>query len=431
MSEKKTAIVIGTGAGGATIARELQGEYQVTILEEGGRFQPFSYSVNRLARFRKTGVYLDERMIQLLFPNMVIDKNKDMVMVRGKGIGGTTTLATGNAVRYDGAIRKLGINLDEEFEELYKELPITTDHQKYWTGTTKKMYTLFEEMGLDPVVTPKLLDAEKCVGCGHCAIGCPTGAKWDTRSLLEEAVINGAELVTGCKVTDVTIEDDVVTAVNAKTKGGSRSFTADLVVLAAGGLGTPVILEKSGVPCQETLFVDPVLCVAGYIPGIRQDQQLLMPFISQQDGYILSPYMDYLSFFFNKDWRKPITGLVSMMIKLADEEKGSMSGRKMTKAMTVQDEARMKKAVAQCREILEKLGVPEEEQFLGTLNAGHPGGMLPLTEAERDTLHNPLLPANLYVADATILPEAMGNPPILTIMALAKKISRVIKQKQV
>ena len=62
-------------------------------------------------------------------------------------------------------------------------------------------------------------------------------------------------------------------------------------------------------------------------------------------------------------------------------------------------------------------------EFLGTLNAGHPGGMLPLTKNERGTLHDPRLPENLYVADATILPRAMGNPPILTIMALAKKIA--------
>ena len=332
-------------------------------------------------------------------------------------------------MRYDGAIRKLGIDLDEEFAQLYEELPITTEHQKYWTDTTKKMFALFEEMGLDPVVTPKLLNPEKCVGCGHCAIGCPTGAKWDTRSLLEEAVMQGADLVTGCKVTELTIEDGVVTTVHAKAKGGSRTFTADLVVLAAGGLGTPVILEKSGIPCQETLFVDPVLCVAGVIPGIRQDQQLLMPFISQQEGYILSPYIDYLSFFFNRQWRKPITGLVSMMIKLADEENGSVSGRKIRKTMTMRDEERMGRAVAQCRKILERLGVPKEEQFPGTLNAGHPGGMLPLTEAERETLHSPLLPENLYVADATILPEAMGNPPILTIMALAKRIASIIKQR--
>ena len=33
-------------------------------------------------------------------------------------------------------------------------------------------------------------------------------------------------------------------------------------MLAAGGLGTPPILEKSGIPCQSRLFVDPVLYVA-------------------------------------------------------------------------------------------------------------------------------------------------------------------------
>ena len=33
------------------------------------------------------------------------------------------------------------------------------------------------------------------------------------------------------------------------------------------------------------------------------------------------------------------------------------------------------------------------------------------------------MPDNLYVTDATILPKAMGNPPILTIMALSKKIA--------
>ena len=52
--------------------------------------------------------------------------------------------------------------------------------------------------------------------------------------------------------------------------------------------------------------------------------------------------------------------------------------------------------------------------------------MLPLTAAEKDTLHNPVLPDNLYVADATILPEAPGKPPMLTIMALAAKIAEML-----
>lgn len=428
MSEKKTAIVIGTGAGGAAIAKELQGDYHVTILEEGSLFHPFTRSIDAFAKLRKTGAYLDERMIQFLIPNMVIDKTKDMVLVRGRGIGGTTTLATGNAVRYDGALKDMGIDLDQQFEELYRELPITTAHRENWTETTEKMFSLFEEMGLNPVVTPKLLNPDKCTGCGHCAIGCPTGAKWDARALLEEAVIAGAHIVTGCKVERFEIKDGKVTDVICRRRKKTVSYTADLVILAAGGLGSPVILENSGIRCQPRLFVDPVLCVAGFVPGIGQDQQLLMPFISQQDGYILSPYMDYLSFFFNKKWRHPMTGLVSMMIKLADEEKGSVSRRSVDKKMTAKDVANMKPATATCRQILERLGVPVSEQFLGTLNAGHPGGMLPLTSAENDTLHNPALPENLYVADATILPQAMGNPPILTIMALAKKIAQLAKQ---
>ncbi len=118
--------------------------------------------------------------------------------------------------------------------------------------------------------------------------------------------------------------------------------------------------------------------------------------------------------------------IASIMIKLADEEKGSMDGKHVDKSMSPVDTANMEKAVAECREILTRLGVPEEEQFLGTLNAGHPGGMLPLTAAESETLHNPKLPENLYVADASILPGSMGNPPILTIMALAKRIAKII-----
>jgi choline dehydrogenase-like flavoprotein len=56
--------------------------------------------------------------------------------------------------------------------------------------------------------------------------------------------------------------------------------------------------------------------------------------------------------------------------------------------------------------------------------AGHPGGMLPLTAAEAASLHPARLPTNLYVADASLLPRSLGNPPILTLLALAKKVAR-------
>ena len=124
--------------------------------------------------------------------------------------------------------------------------------------------------------------------------------------------------------------------------------------------------------------------------------------------------------------RSAIPILLRETIKLADEETGSISGKRIDKQMTEADHRRMEEAVTLVRRILIHMGIPEEKQFAGTLNAGHPGGMLPLTGAEKDSLHHSGLPDNLYVADATILPKAMGNPPILTIMALAKKIAALL-----
>lgn len=417
----KKAIVIGSGAGGATAAKMLSERFDVTLLEEGKAFKPFSLPMDTLAKFRKTGLYLDERMIQLLLPNMRIDKEPEMVMVYGRGLGGTTTLATGNAIRADEGLKKIGINLDEEFMELYDELPITTDHQRYWSPITKQTFRVMEEMGLSPKPMPKLLRPHKCTRCGHCSIGCPTGAKWDTRELLD-----GIRIITGCKVTKIDIDDRQARRVHAIKGMRKVTFDADVVIVAAGGMGTPEILRNSGIDCQPTLFVDPVLCVAAPMAGVKQDRQLLMPFVSTRERYILSPYMDWLSFFFNKKWYHPMDGMVSMMIKLADVEQGDVVKRKMKKTLTATDHEYLKRGVDDCREILLRMGAKEEEIFLGTLNAGHPGGMLPLTAAEAETLHSPLLPDNMYVADATILPQALGLPPILTIMALAKRIAKII-----
>lgn len=418
---KKKAIVIGSGAGGAMAARMLTQDFDVTVLEAGHTFKPLAVPLDKLALLRPTGVYLDERMIQLLLPSMRIDRHPEMVMVYGCGVGGTTTLATGNAVRADEGLKRIGINLDVEFSELQHELPITTDHQRFWSPVTKLTFDVMREMGLDPQPMPKLLRTKQCRLCGHCSIGCPTRAKWDTRELLE-----GIRIITGCKVTKIEIDDREARMVHA-TKGWQHlEFEADIIIVAAGGYGTPDILRASGISCQPRLFVDPVLCVAAPMAKVHQDRQLLMPFVSRREKYIISPYMDWLSFFFNRSWRKPMDGMLSLMIKLADVEQGDVHHNKMRKTLTPLDNQRLQQGVSDCREVLMRMGADEHDIFLGTLNAGHPGGMLPLTQAEANTLHSPLLPDNLYVCDATILPQSLGLPPMLTIMALAKRIARNI-----
>ncbi|HTY57884.1 MAG TPA: GMC family oxidoreductase N-terminal domain-containing protein [Bacteroidota bacterium] len=425
----KRAIVVGTGAGGATVAKELQGNFDVTVLEAGKAFRPFGVDLGFMASVRRAGLLFDEREIRLIFPGMNVEKPPGgMVLVKGIASGGTTNLTAGNAVRMDGDLKALGIDLDPEFEELSREIPISTDHRKKWRNSTRRLFAVCREMGLEPSVTPKLVDFAKCKRCGRCTLGCPEGAKWDSRHFLETALLGGARVELGCSVDRVVIERGEALGVEA-TQGWRRQvFRGDLVVLAAGGFGTPVILQRSGIATEPRLFVDPVLCVAAEWKSAFQNREVLMPFVVQRDRYIISPYFDQLSFFFNRNWRIPAGDIVSLMVKLADENSGTVNGR-VRKSLSALDRSRLDEAVGLCRAILEKLGVPRGKTFLGTVNAGHPGGMLPLGAEDAATFHPKRLPRNLYVADATLFPRSLGNPPMLTVMAMAKRVSKLCVER--
>jgi len=425
----KKAIVIGSGAAGATVARELQEKFDVTVLEAGKEFRPFPYSLAKLESLRKSGLFFDEREIRWLFPTMQIRKTSEkMVLVNGIGTGGTTTISAGNALRMDQDLKKIGIDLSDEFNQINKEIPVSTAHQKHWKKTTRQVFKTCEDMDLNPQPTPKMGHYEQCNHCGKCILGCPRGVKWDSRQFLQEAVTGGANLITDCQVKNIIIENGKAKGVTAGKRFASRFFPADVIILAAGGLGTPVILQNSGIDCKTGLFVDPVLCVATEWPGALQNKEVSMPFVVQQDHFMVSPYFDYLSFFFNKKWRMPGRNILSLMIKLADINQGGISGNKVEKILTDQDKKHLQQGVDLCNEIFRKLGIKKQDLFLGTLNAGHPGGMFPLTEKEAETFHHSALPENLYIADATLIPKSLGNPPILTIIAIAKRVSNLIKQ---
>ncbi len=429
----KRAIVVGTGAGGATAARALAGHMDVTVLEAGAEFRRFQGGLDFIERLRASRLMVDPRMIRLLFPAMRVDMVSDgMALVRGIATGGTTTLATANALRCDEELLRRGIDLTAEFRSLEEELPISTAHQRRWQPVTRQLFATCEQLGLQPALTPKLADYSRCGRCGRCVLGCPSGAKWDSRRFLDQAVERGAGLLTGAKVERVVVRDKGpgrATGVVVRSGGRRRFMEADLVVLAAGGLGTGAILARSGIETQDHLFVDPVLCVAARVERTYADEEVPMPFYVEGDGYMISPYFDYLSFFFNRAWRTSRHDVVSLMIKLADSEQGSVGERRVKKSLSARDRDRLAEAKAKCVDMLTGFGVDRGDIFLGSLNAGHPGGTLPLTGVERSSLHADHLPENLYVADASLLPTALGRPPILTIMALAQRIGTICAER--
>jgi hypothetical protein len=154
-----------------------------------------------------------------------------------------------------------------------------------------------------------------------------------------------------------------------------------------------------------------------------------MPFVVQRPGFIVSPYFDYLSYFFNPSWRHASRDTLALMIKLAVTCEGTVSHGRIVKRLSAEDRARLQEGVRLCTTIFARLGIQEDATVLGTLNAGHPGGMLPLTLDSAQSFHDARLPDNVYVADASLLPRALGNPPILTIVAMAKRIGSISRAR--
>ena len=117
------------------------------------------------------------------------------------------------------------------------------------------------------------------------------------------------------------------------------------------------------------------------------------------------------------------------MVKIADSNTGAVAPSRIEKGLSARDHARLDEGAQLGREILLRFGVEDGKTFSGTLNAGHPGGTVPLTEADVGSMHPSRLPENVYVADASLLPNALGNPPILTIVAMAKRVAKVCAEQ--
>ena len=72
------------------------------------------------------------------------------------------------------------------------------------------------------------------------------------------------------------------------------------------------------------------------------------------------------------------------------------------------------------------MGVLKESIVATSLKGAHPGGTVAVGEVLDNNFESEI--NGLYVADASVIPEAPGRPPILTIVAIAKKVAKIVDQ---
>jgi choline dehydrogenase-like flavoprotein len=112
---------------------------------------------------------------------------------------------------------------------------------------------------------------QPCARRGVCMFGCPEGAKGSTDlTLWPKAIAAGAKLVTGARVREITTNGNGLAtgAVWIDRDSAEHRAEADVVVLAANGIGTPRLLLASGLANSsglvgKRLMLHPYMSVLG------------------------------------------------------------------------------------------------------------------------------------------------------------------------
>ena len=391
-------IVVGSGAGGATVAKELATiDVPVTLIEKGPE--------------------IEEKDAFKHYSNI----DSEVKVMRTICLGGTTTVSAGNGIRcLEEKLKQVGIDPKTEFEEAEKELGVGVLPDSLVGAGTKRIMAAAENIGLDVNKMPKFIDPAKCKSDGRCTQGCPNNAKWNALRFVKEAERNDARIITGVPVDEVLVKSGEVKGV----RSGDRIFSDDIVVLSAGALETPRLLNRIGLP-TSSLFVDTFITIGGFLEGIGFNKEVTMNAVIKFKDFLLSPHFSKrLVDGMDKKGLKASSGdILGIMVKIKDEEVGVVD-EKIEKGVTNRDAALLSEGASIAGSILEEAGADPLTFVATSLRGAHPGGTARIGVSVGNNLETGV--SGLYVADASVLPVAPGAPPILTIVALAKYVSRII-----
>ena len=238
-------IVVGSGASGATAALAFsEAGYSTLVIEEGSwirtdDFEPDVYSAMKNL-FRDFGA-------------QVTKGGAVLPVLEGRCVGGSTVMNGAIIHRLPEEIHGEWVQSEKRFQN---ELPFA-DLDKH---SEKIERDLSVRRNLDPLLpvlpisqhlTEKgwshhamARNAPGCEGSGRCLQGCPTGGKWSMeKTYLPRAVRAGAVVRANTRVRQIIVERGVAVGVDTD-RGRFRAVLA--VVVAAGAIQTPLLLERTG-----------------------------------------------------------------------------------------------------------------------------------------------------------------------------------------
>jgi choline dehydrogenase-like flavoprotein len=271
--------IVGTGAGGGTAAEIFaQAGLSVVLVEEGALKSSSEF------RMRESEAYPE------LYQESAARKTKDKAVniLQGRCVGGGTTVNWTSSFRTPevtlrhwasrhGLAGFGAADMAPWFERMERRLevapwdvPPNANNEALARGAAK--------LGISSGLIRR--NVRGCWNLGYCGMGCPTNAKLSMLvTTIPGALEQGATLVTRARAQNFALEGDRVTRLDvvamdaAGVHPTARRVTvrARAFVAAAGAIGTPALLLRSGAPdpygvLGKRTFLHPVLVCAARMP---------------------------------------------------------------------------------------------------------------------------------------------------------------------
>jgi len=244
---KTQAVVVGTGAGGAVAGAMLAEAGVDTILVERGRLHTRADHAAAAARGDVAGGLRD--MYVSACTTMTLGRPCILIPI-GKAVGGSTTVNSATCFRppREKVAAWGGPCLDEMtpfLEDVERRIHAVSTPVDRLGGNWDVLKRGCDALGVG--IKPIVHNIKDCRRSGRCVFGCPSGAKQSADvTYVPAAQAAGAEVLAEHAVDEVLIAGGKAVGVAGTTPSGRFSVKADVVVLAMGALAGPAFMLRQG-----------------------------------------------------------------------------------------------------------------------------------------------------------------------------------------
>ncbi len=482
--------VIGSGAGGAVVAKELaEAGRDVVLLEQGGHYTKDDFTQR------------EDEMMPLLYEDMgqraTVDQS--ILILQGRNVGGSTVhnlcycFRTPPPIlekwRREAGVRDLSaadlLPSFERVERILKVKPIRPDEVN---ALNNKIRAGCEQLGYHGFVTNH--NREHCTQSGFCLLGCPFDAKQSMLiTYIPAADRAGARIYANCAVRRISAEAARVRrvegeVVDARGRAHHR-FTVrpQVSVVCAGAINTPALLLQSGIAnangrVGRDLHLHPSVLMSGLydedIYGYRGIPQsyYVDEFIDLErnpdSGYVLMPVYGFpvmtatqlpgfgrAHFELMKNYHRMVGILVLMHDQSSGQVRVDRHGRpQITYTVNAEEQQLFADGLGHCAEILFASGAKKviapytrpvvlmDGDGLDVLRtrgvrqgdipiaSTHPQSTCAMGEDRTRAVVNSYCQShelpNLFICDMSVFPSSLGAPPQISTAAIADRTAQYI-----